>query len=156
MTVAEDDERATTRKIVDAYFPLVLEKRWDEWIELWDDEGVLDFPYAPAGRRGTYTGKKDILAYISALPGKIKIHAFKYFNIYPMLDPRMAVLEFAIDGELTTTGRPYNQIGVIFFETRGGKLWRYREYWNPLVTIDAHGGRDIWVAGFGSPADGEA
>jgi hypothetical protein len=26
---------------------------------------------------------------------------------------------------------------VLFLEAKGGKIWRYREYWNPLVTVDA-------------------
>ena len=155
MSVAEEAEREATLKIVEAFMPLIAEKRWDEWIELWDDEGILDFPYAPAGRRGTYAGKAEILAYISALPGKIKIDAFKYFRVFPMLDPKVAVLEFAIDAHVPASGETYNQIGVIFFETRAGKLWRYREYWNPLVSMDAFGGRDAWVAGFGTPVDKE-
>jgi len=39
------------------------------------------------------------------------------------------------------------------FEIRDGKMHRHREYWNPLVTIDAIGGRDEWAAGFGFPEE---
>jgi ketosteroid isomerase-like protein len=32
------------------------------------------------------------------------------------------------------------------FHLKNGKLWRYREYWNPLVTIEGFGGLDAWIA----------
>jgi len=35
---------------------------------------------------------------------------------------------------------------VCVFEVRDDKLVAYREYWNPLVSIEAHGGLDEWLA----------
>ena len=60
-------------------------------------------------------------------------------------------VEFTVKGHAPQTGAPFNQTYVIFFQTKGGKIWRYREYWNPLVTIDALGDRQAWTDGFGSP-----
>ena len=60
-------------------------------------------------------------------------------------------MELGIKAHITATGAPLNQKYVCFFETKGGKLWHYREYWNPLVSMDANGGRDAWTAKFGSP-----
>ena len=70
---------------------------------------------------------------------------------YPMLDPHMLVTELSIKGHAVSTGAPYDQSFVLFFHSKGGKLWRYREYWNPMVTVDALGGREAWAEGFGSP-----
>jgi ketosteroid isomerase-like protein len=70
-----------------------------------------------------------------------------------MLDPDIAVVELTIKGRALANDAPYDQSFVIFFEVQGGKLRRHREYWNPLVTIDAIGDRDAWAAGFGFPEE---
>ena len=156
MTADNESLRARTLEIVQSYGALLVQQRWNDWIALWADDGELDFPFAPAGRRRSYRGKTDILAYMSATPGKMAIEGIDHRRVFPMQDPEAAVVELAIKGRAFATGQPYNQSYVIFFETRGGKLWRYREYWNPLVSIDAFGGRQAWTASFGSPAEGEA
>jgi hypothetical protein len=157
MSVPEDETRAATLRVVAAYQTLLGQKRWDEWIDLWAEDGELDFPFAPEGRRRTYRGKAQILAYMAATPGKMAIDAVDSVTLWPMQDPATAMAELTIRGHIPATGAPYNQSYVLVFETKGGKLWRYREYWNPLVSIDAHGGdRAAWTAAFGSPAVAEA
>jgi hypothetical protein len=49
----DDDVRATTLHLVGAYQALLVEKRWDEWIQLWAEDGELCFAFAPpwAGNR---------------------------------------------------------------------------------------------------------
>lgn len=82
-----------------------------------------------------------------------------FMRLFPMLDPAVAVVEVTIRGHNPGTGAPYNQSYVLFFETAGGKLRRYREYWNPLISIDAMGGdRGAWVSHFGKAlaSDGAA
>ncbi|MDR3513741.1 MAG: nuclear transport factor 2 family protein [Caulobacteraceae bacterium] len=147
----DDEVRAATLRLVGDYQTLIGQQRWDEWIALWAEDGVLDFPFAPAGRQRTYRGKGEILAYMSATPGRVAIDRVDQLRILPMQDPAIAVVEVTIKGHAPATGAPYDQTYVLFFETKAGKLWRYREYWNPLVSIDAMGGRETWAAGFGSP-----
>lgn len=73
MTNTGEDERAAALNIVELFLPLFSQKRWDEWIELWSDNGVLEFPFAPPGRRNRYVGKADILAYMTPVAGKMKV-----------------------------------------------------------------------------------
>ena len=124
---------------------------WKEWIELWAEDGELEFPFAPGGRQRTYRGKAEILAYMSAASGRVAVDSLAHVRLHPMLDPKAAVVELAIEGHVPESGATYNQVYVLFFETRAGKLWRYREYWNPLISIDAMGGRETWTERFGSP-----
>ncbi|MEI9991288.1 MAG: nuclear transport factor 2 family protein [Rhizomicrobium sp.] len=145
----EDDIRARTLQLVGAYRTLMAEGRWDAWIDLWCEDGVLEFPFAPAGRRPTYRGRRDILDYMKAASGKIAIDAVARARIFPMQDPTVAVAEFAIKGRALSTGAPYDQRYVVFFETRDGKLAHYREYWNPLVSMAAFG--EGWATAFGAP-----
>lgn len=158
MASTDDEIRAATFALVSAYQTLLGQGRWEEWIALWAEDGELDFPFAPKGRQRTYRGKAQILAYMSATPGRVAVDALDQVRAMPMLDPAMAVVELTIKGHIPKTGAAYDQAYVLFFETKGGKLWRYREYWNPLVSIDAIGDRQAWAEGFGSPlagADGE-
>ena len=154
----DNDEalRAATVNIMIAYQTLISQKRFDEWIELWAEDGELDFPFAPAGRKRIYRGKREILAYMSGTTGKVAIDGTESMRLFPMQDPTMAVVELTIKGHVPASGAAYNQSYVLFFEVEDGKLKRYREYWNPLVSIDATGDRAAWTASFGSPEKGAA
>jgi ketosteroid isomerase-like protein/alkylhydroperoxidase family enzyme len=147
---SDDDIRAATLQLVGSYQALLLEKRWDDWIQLWDEDGELSFPFAPLGRKSVYRGREEILGYMSEV-GRVSVESLKTFRLSPLHDPRAAVVEFSVEGHAPETGSPFNQSYAIFFETKKGKIWRYREYWNPLVTIDALGDRETWTNGFGSP-----
>ena len=156
MTLNDDERRAATQKLMAAYQTLLGQRRLDEWIELWADDGVLEFPYAPAGRRRAYRGKADILAYMKHATGRVAADSVEHMRVFPMLDPDLAVVELTIKGRVLANDAPYNQSFVIFFEVRDGKLRRHREYWNPLVSVDAIGDRNTWVEGFGFPEEAAA
>ncbi|HEY2486857.1 MAG TPA: nuclear transport factor 2 family protein [Candidatus Binataceae bacterium] len=130
-----DELRAQTLKLLQSYHALIVERRFDEWIELWAEDGTCEFPYAPEGRPRVLQGKNAILAYMTGYPEWIAIDSIAEMRVHAMHDPELAVVEMAIKGRALTTGRPYNQRYVIVVEARNGKIWRYREYWNPLVTL---------------------
>jgi ketosteroid isomerase-like protein len=150
MSSSEDDVRAATLALVGAYQALLVEKRWDDWIELWAEDGELSFPFAPLGRQSTYRGRPEIVGYMREV-GRVVVDSLDTFQLHAMQDPRAAVIEFAVRGHAPETGLPFNQTYVIFVQTKDDKIWRYREYWNPLVAIDALGARQTWTDGFGSP-----
>ncbi len=151
----DDELRSLTLELGRSYQALIAERRLDEWIELWDDDGSCEFPFAPPGRKRLYRGKREIYAYMTAYPGRIAIDSVADQRVHSMLDPEVAVIELAIRGRALPSGRPYNQRYVAFLEARNGKVWRYREYWNPLVAIEAFGGMDAWLSGFGLLGDGK-
>lgn len=141
--------RARTLQLVGAYQSLMAKGDWDAWIDLWAEDGILEFPFAPAGRRPIYRGKPEILGYMKAAAGRVAIDSVALARVFPMHDPAVAVAEFAIKGRALPGGAAYDQSYVLFFETRDGKLAHYREYWNPLVSMAAFGAD--WAASFGMP-----
>jgi uncharacterized protein len=149
------NERAAIQHILQSYLYLFSQQRWDEWIDLWSDDGVLEFPFAPPGRRRRYVGKADILAYMKPvamrMAGRVKVAGVEYFHVHPMFNPTMSCLEMGVKGRVVETGALYDQKYISIIETKGGKLSCYREYWNPIVSMDANGGRGAWTAAFGSP-----
>jgi len=152
MNSGEDKVREQTLGIARSYMMLLKDRRFDEWIELWAEDGICEFPYAPEGRR-LLEGKKAIYAYMTSYPEVMAIDSVAELRVHPMLNPEVAAVELAIKGRALTTGRPYNQRYVIFIETKGGRIWRYREYWNSLVSIEAFGGVDPWQS---LPGSGKA
>jgi ketosteroid isomerase-like protein len=119
------------------YQRLLTEARFGEWIELWADDGVCEFPFASPGRPRLLQGKEQILAYMTAYPSRIFIEGVDKLRVHPALDPNVVVVEMTIKGRAVETEKPYNQQYVIVAETRDGKLTHYREYWNPLVSAEA-------------------
>ena len=150
MATHEDEVRKRTLELVQSYQTLIMQRRFDQWIELWSDDGTCEFPYAPEGRPRLVQGKQQIYDYMMAYPDRIAIDSVVDMRIHPMQNPEVVAAELAIKGRALTTGRPYNQRYVIVVEARNGKIWRYREYWNPLVSIEAFGGLDAWLSN--SPA----
>ena len=146
MATDETGVREQTLQLAQSYQSLLSRQRFDEWIELWAEDGTCGFPFAHESRRRVYQGKREILAYMAATQGRIAIDAVTEMRVHPMLDPEVAAVEFAVSGRVLTTGRPYNQRYVAFLEAKDGKIWRYREYWNPLVSVEAHGGLEAWLS----------
>lgn len=148
------DEHAQIQQILQSYMVFYSQQHWDEWIDLWADDGVLEFPFAPAGRRSRYAGKPDILAYMKAtaarMAGRIEVEGLEYFRTHPMLETTRICLEMGVKGQVLETGAPYHQRYISIIETKGGKISLYREYWNPVASMDANGGRDAWTSAFGS------
>jgi uncharacterized protein len=140
MTTPDDQAiRDQTVALMQAYQTLITEQRLDEWIELWADDGVCEFPFAAEGRPSRLCGKDEILEYMTQYPGRISIEGVDELRVHLGLDPHVAVVEMTIRGLATETGKPYNQQFVIIGETKDGKLAHYREYWNPLISAEAFG-----------------
>jgi hypothetical protein len=137
MSMNADEVRKHTFELVQSYQTLISQRRFGEWIELWAEDGTCEFPFAPEGVQRVYSGKPEILAYMAAAAGKIVIDSIAHLRVHPMLDPEAAAVELAINGRAVATGRPYNQRYAAFVEVKNGKIWRYREYWNPLISLEA-------------------
>jgi ketosteroid isomerase-like protein len=141
-----DGARRRTLELAQAYQALLGQGHLAEWIELWHDDATLEFPFVPVGHRASYHGKAEILAYMQAASGRIVTDEVSELRLHTGADPEVLVVELGTRGHLVATGAAYDQRYICVFELREGLLWRYREYWNPLVSIEAYGGREEWEA----------
>jgi ketosteroid isomerase-like protein len=149
--VTDDELRRQTLEVVTNFQTFITEKRMDDWIDLWHDDGILEFPFAPSGRQPTYRGKADVLAQMTASMDRVQIDAVRYFQIHPLLEPTQVMVEAATTARWLSDSGPYNQNYVLYLETLDGKIWRYREYSNSLTLLDAWGGLDKWRTEWGQP-----
>ena len=58
------------------------------------------------------------------------------------------IFEFSCAGAGAKTGEPYNQSYISVVTLRDGRIARYRDYWNPLVVVQALGDPEAAAAAF--------
>ena len=114
------------------------------WSAMFADDGVQEFPYAPAGYPARISGRRAIADYLADYPKLFKLDRIVDPVFYP--SGSVLVLEFAVEGTALQTGKPYNQRYVSVIEHNAGQITRYVDYWNPLVAIEALGGADEVLA----------
>jgi uncharacterized protein len=117
------------------------------WVDMFDDDGVMEFPYAPPGFPSRLDGKAAIAEYMRTYPDHLSIERVIPRAVYHCDD--VMVVEFACESRVVTNGARFemNYIGVV--KTEDGKVKHYRDYWNPLVALQAMGAHEALLA-FGS------
>ena len=109
--------------------------RIEEWVNLFAEEGVLEFPYGPDGFPKKVAGKEALYEYMKNFPEHFKV-AFTNLYFHPTADPTLVIAEFESDGIALSTGRPYLQKYIsVVNNTEDGKITRYVDFWNPLVAM---------------------
>ncbi|GAA2819699.1 hypothetical protein GCM10019017_77310 [Streptomyces showdoensis] len=124
------------------------------WVDLWADDGVMEFPFAPPGRPGRLEGRAAVGDYMRPYPEHIALHDFPEsdLRVHRTDDPRTIVVEMRGVGRLVRTGAPFDMTYVAVVTVEEGRITSYRDYWNPLTALEADAG-----AGFGSdPGAGTA
>ncbi|MFC4102410.1 nuclear transport factor 2 family protein [Paenibacillus xanthanilyticus] len=106
------------------------------WVELWEEEGIFEFPYGPAGSQPKKIGKLELYDYMKEFPNRFDV-SFTELIFHPMADPELVVAEFKAVGKHRETGNPHNQTYVSVVEMRDGRIRHYRDFWfnfsSPLV-----------------------
>jgi ketosteroid isomerase-like protein len=113
------------------------------WVEMFADDGVMEFPFGLPGYPPAVEGKARIADYLDDYPDNLAISKIRELVFHHAGDTM--IVEFSIEGTAVATGRPYNQayVSVIYFA--GDQIRRYRDYWNPVTAIEALGGVNALV-----------
>ncbi|MFI6245994.1 nuclear transport factor 2 family protein [Streptomyces sp. NPDC051016] len=139
MTAQEDDprRRAAAQHAVTEHLRLTAAGRTDEWVKLFAPDGVLEFPYAPAGVPRRLTGRDALLAHMRTFPETFDVD-FVDLVFHQAVDPGLVIAEFRATGTARPTGKPYEQTCVSVVRTDAdGLITHYSDYWNPLVAVEA-------------------
>lgn len=119
---------------------LLLDKDIAGWVDLWADDAVFEFPFAPPGAPRRLVGKDAVRAYMADYPDHIDLRDFPDLTVHETADPAMIVVEMRAVGRVVPTDRPYEMTYVAVVTVTDGLIRHYRDYWNPLVALDAVGG----------------
>ncbi|GAA5061569.1 hypothetical protein HNP84_005896 [Thermocatellispora tengchongensis] len=130
-----DRIRARAQQVFRDHLDLLSSGRTDEWAELFTEDGVLEHPYAPdaEGYEKKIVGRANLAEYIKVFPATFDVE-FVNLRFHETIDPSLVIAEFNSVGRLVQTGRPIEQTYISVVETRDGKISRYVDYWNPLLT----------------------
>ncbi|SOE15889.1 hypothetical protein SAMN06272775_6775 [Streptomyces sp. 2323.1] len=112
---------------------LLLDKNIPAWVDLWAEDGILEFPFAPQGWPGRLEGKDAIAAYMCHYPDHIDLHDFPDVRIHRTTAPKTIVVEMRGMGRLVETGAPFDMTYIAVVTVQDGRFTSYRDYWNPLA-----------------------
>ncbi|WP_416985544.1 nuclear transport factor 2 family protein [Streptomyces sp. T028] len=139
MTGKEDDttRRTPAQHAVAEHLRLTAAGLVDEWVKLFAPDGVIEFPYAPAGVPRQVKGHDALLAHMSNFPETFDVE-FIDLVFHETVDPNLAIAEFRSTGTALPTGKPYEQECISVVRTdENGLITHYLDYWNPLLAIEA-------------------
>ncbi|MFC0844061.1 nuclear transport factor 2 family protein [Streptomyces noboritoensis] len=112
---------------------LLLEKDIPGWIDLWDEEGVMEFPFAPPGWPRRLEGRQAVADYMRPYPDHIDLHGFPEVTIHQTTAPETIVVEMRGVGRLVATDSPFDMTYIAVVTVHDGRITSYRDYWNPLA-----------------------
>lgn len=99
------------------------------------DDLVLELPFRGDGYARTLVGA-DAHAFMAFLPKVFERMDFTEVTIHGATPSGVIAAEYVSDG-LTRAGRAYCNAYAAFFEVDGGRITRWREYFNPDVIVAA-------------------
>jgi uncharacterized protein len=143
-----DVRRARALEVQERHLALMLEKDMPGWIDLWAEDGVFEFPFAPPGFPRRLEGKAAVRDYIKDYPDHIDLAVFHDVQVHPTVNPDVLIVEMSAEGRMVATGKPYAMSYIYVLTVRDGKIVGYRDYWNPLVALEALGGAESLTAAF--------
>ncbi|RSS82168.1 nuclear transport factor 2 family protein [Streptomyces sp. WAC06614] len=145
-----DAVRAAAQQAFRNHLAYLSAGRITEWVDLFTEDGVLEFPYAPKGFPARTEGKEGLFAYMRNFPEHFRVE-FVDLHFHETVDPSLVIAEFKSKGVALSTGRPYDQTYISVVETEEGRISRYVDFWNPLVGMEALGGDSTdMVSAFGT------
>lgn len=130
---------STTTAPADLYrhgLQLLLDKNIPAWTDLWDEDGILEFPFAPDGWPKRLEGKAAVAEYMRGYPDHIDLHDFPSVEIHQTVVPETIVVEMRAVGLLVETDGPFDMTYIAVVTVRNGLITCYRDYWNPLAVQD--------------------
>ena len=135
MTPSRNDDPITCRLV--AALNALRQGSTTEWADMFSPSGKMIFPYAPPGYPSILEGKDAIADYIRSYPDNITLHTVSVDNVFRAGETR--VIEFHVSATAVTTARDFVMKYVSIIEVVNGQIETYRDYWNPLVALEAMG-----------------
>ncbi|WP_428390467.1 nuclear transport factor 2 family protein [Lichenicoccus sp.] len=105
--------------------------------EMFADDGVLEYPFAPPGLNSPLVGRDAIFANFMRLRKILRIDSVADAIEIETRNTDTVILEFSGTGAGVKTGEPYRQRYISVITLRNGHISRYKDYWNPIALFQA-------------------
>ncbi|MGW4467966.1 nuclear transport factor 2 family protein [Micromonospora sp. NPDC004704] len=129
----------TTAAVFRRSVEFLLAKDMRGYLRLWHEEAVAEFPFAPPASPRRLDGIAAITGYLIDYPEKLDIAEITHLTVHETTDPAVVVAEFGATGTVVATGKPYEISYVAVVTVSDGRITHYRDYWNPMVALEALG-----------------
>jgi ketosteroid isomerase-like protein len=139
----------TTAAVFRRSVEFLLAKDMRGYLALWHEDAVAEFPFAPPASPRRLDGITAITDHLIDYPKKVAIARITHLTVHETTDPAVVVAEFGAAGTVVATGRPYEMSYVAVVTGSEGKIIHYRDYWNPMVALEALGNAQLSDAGTG-------
>jgi uncharacterized protein len=119
-----------------------------DFLAMCAEDIVFQFPFAPAGSVTEVRGKNNLTAYLAKVGALIAFDAMATPVTHASTDGETFIVEFSCKGHGVKYGTSYDQNYISVIRVKGGQIIQYRDYWNPLVLLEAVGGIDALTSDF--------
>lgn len=134
-TLHQQQEKAAV--LMDRFTTLLLEQKREEWLDLFDEYVIFEFPYALSVDANRVEGKQALKEHMRYFDTIIAMKSMSEPLIHQTLQPHVFIAQFRGRGQLLQSGQVYDQNYISVIEVKDGRIIRYEDYWNPLaVTVD--------------------
>jgi ketosteroid isomerase-like protein len=115
----------------------VQDRDLDAYVELFADDGTLEFPFAPPGAPQRMQGRVEIRRSLGPLWQRARQSGRRVTGYDPVVvhnttDPEVIVAEFTLHG-VEDRGDSYRMSYVHVYRVRHGRILSLRDYWDPLA-----------------------
>ncbi len=115
----------------------------EDFLAMCAEDIVFQFPYAPMGTVTELRGRNTLAEYLPEIGAMITFESMNEPVTHPSKDGETFILEFSCRGSGTDTGARYDQQYISVIQLREGRIIHYRDYWNPLILLNAVGGVEV-------------
>ena len=129
---------ASPREVVERVHRLAAEYDMTGQAELYAPDGVLEWPFAPAGVPRRIEGRERIREVLASLEPAVKaadtrLTAIPTVDIHETTDPEVVIVEFEARAEVPATGETFPLPYIQLFRVRDGQILLFRDYFGPLT-----------------------
>jgi ketosteroid isomerase-like protein len=109
--------------------------------DLFAEDGVMEFPFAPPGFWPKLEGQQAIREFYEHARGARKLFDMEEVTsvIHETDDPEVVITEIEHHGISHLTNKPYQLKALGIIRVRGGKIVHYRDYMNPIAVAELLG-----------------
>lgn len=107
--------------------------------EMFAEDGVMEFPFAPADGVRRLEGRPALIEYLTGLGTMIDIVSVSAPIVHRSVEAGVFILEFTGVGRGVATGKAYDQTYISVIRVSEGRIVHYRDYWNPDVIAQVLG-----------------
>jgi uncharacterized protein len=118
------------REVFERLVEGVSHGRWDELPGLYAEDAVVVHPFAPDE---PLVGREALRRHFSGAAGMGLEMAVRDLVVHETADPEVVIGEFAYEGRVTATGRPFTVRNVFLLRVRDGLIVESRDYADHLA-----------------------